>query len=195
MKYSLIVTLLAAAPALADCPVAADLETGIRVTESDGTTNTFRLIDDGIVQNDGVATDGYTYRNLLAQGTHLIGLSDTENGNDIPDTVRTMTYAFAPAGMPIPEASSSRSYQTTVTSPTSVYPETQTQAWGAMTTLTIGDCTYDMIPGKLTYTNTDYVVYEGLYYLPDVGLGLLHSYQIQGDPVDRYQAIKIEALQ
>lgn len=64
-----------------------------------------------------------------------------------------------------------------------------------MTTLDIGECTYDMIPGKLTYTNASYVVLEGLYFLPALELGLLHSYQIQGQPADTYTAVKIEAVQ
>ena len=48
---------------------------------------------------------------------------------------------------------------------------------------------------KVVYTNADYVVLEGLYYLPALELALLHSYQIQGEPASNYVASKIETVQ
>ena len=195
MKPHLLIALMLGTPALAECPTAADLSGGVRVTEDDGTTNTFTLIGDGVVQNDGLAPDGYAYRNLLAKGTHLIGLSDTQNGQDIPDTVRRMQYPVAASDLPVPTPSSRASYDTTVSANGGSYPEEQVQAWGTMTTLTIGECTYDMIPGKVVYTNDSYVVNEGLHYLPALELALLYSYQIEGDPADIYTPVRIEALQ
>lgn len=195
MKPLIILTLMAATPALAECPVAADLETGVRVTESDGTINLFTAVGDGVVQNDGTAPSGYTYRNLLAQGTHLVELGDTENGSYADGTRRTVIYPISRADMPVPTPNSRNEYETTIRAAGGDYPESQTQMWGAMTTLDIGECSYDMIPGKLTYTNSSFVVLEGLYYLPALELGLLHSYQIQGESADNYVASKIEAVQ
>lgn len=195
MKILLAVSLLAASPALADCPVAADLATGVRVTETDGTVNLFTAIGDGTVVNDGTAPDGYTYRNILAQGTHLVELGDTSNGAFMPDTHRVVTYPTPRANMPAPTTTTSYEFDTTIATSTGEYAEVQTQRWGAQSSLTIGDCTYDMIPAKINYTNADYVVLEGLHYLPALELALLHSYQIQGEPASIYTAAKIETVQ
>lgn len=197
MKSRLLAVLCAvvAGPALAQCPTAADLRSGVRVTESDGTTNVFTAVGDGIVQNDGATTGGYTYRNLLAQGTHLIGLSDTDGGEDIPNTVRRMEYDMAIPALPVPAPGMRNTYETVVTVSDGSYDETQTQVWGQPTRLTIGDCTYDMIPGKLVYTNRDFVVREGLYYLPALEFALLHSYQSNDDPAAQYVATGIEAVE
>lgn len=195
MKALLVLTLFAASPVLAECPVAADLADGVRVTESDGTVNLFTAIGDGAVVNDGTSPDGYTYRNILAQGTHLVELGDTSNGAYIPDTRRVVNYPFARVDMPIPSAAASFDFATTITTGTGEYAETQTQKWGTLSSLTIGACTYDMIPAKVVYTNADYVVLEGLYYLPALELALLHSYQIQGEPASNYVASKIETVQ
>lgn len=195
MKFLTLIPLLTAAPAFADCPVAADLAGGIRVTETDGTINLFTAQGNGVVQNDGTAPDGYTYRNVLAQGTHLVELGDTENGQYVNDSRRIITYPMERTVMPLPTPNSRWDVATTVAAMgNDGYPEQQVQGWGAPATLTIGECTYDMIPGKVTYTNSDFVVFEGLHYLPALGLALLHSYQIQGDPADTYTAAKIEAV-
>lgn len=195
MKLLSLLTLLTASPVLADCPVAADLATGVRVTETDGTVNLFTAIGDGVVQNDGTAGGGYTYRNVLAQGTHLVELGDTEQGDYIPDTLRRISYPQTRENMPIPQANSRSEYPTSITSASGSYSEHQTQTWGTLTTLVIGDCTYDMIPGKLVYTNSDYTVFEGLHYLPALELALLHRFQIQGDPASDYIAARIEAVE
>ncbi|MEL6958394.1 MAG: hypothetical protein AAGL89_05510 [Pseudomonadota bacterium] len=194
MKPIYLLACLAAGPALANCPTAADLDGGVRVTEDDGTINLFTRQADGFVRNDGTATFGYTYRNILAQGTHLIELGDTENGEYIAGTIRTVEFPGGNAALPVPSPNTSVEYETTVDTGTSVYPETQTQVWGAQTTLQIGDCTYDMIPGDLTYVNDSFTVFEGIYYLPEVGLGLLHTYQIEGEAPSRYTASLIEAV-
>ena len=195
MKPLIILTLLAASPALADCPVAADLQNGVRVTETTGTTNLFTAQANGRVQNDGATPDGYLYRNVLVQGTHLAELGDTDGSDYLPGTRRTVTYPVADSAMPLPQPNTSATYETTIATSSGSYPETQDQRWGAMTTLPIGECTYDMVPGKITYTNSDYVVFEGLHYLPALQLALLHSYQIQGDAPDVYEAALIEAVQ
>ena len=195
MKFLALLPLLAATPVFAECPVAADLDSGIRVIETDGTVNLFVNIGDGVVQNDGVAPDGYRFRNILAQGTHLVELGDVDDGSYILGTQQSVSYGVPRGSLPIPTANSTWSVETVVTlDDGGSYPETQSQRWGAPTTLSIGDCTYDMIPAKLTYINSDYEVYEGLHYLPALGLALLNTYQIKGDVPSVYTAARIEAV-
>ena len=64
-----------------------------------------------------------------------------------------------------------------------------------MTTLTIGPCTYDMIPGKITYINSDYTSFEGLHYLPALQLALLHTYREQDQETSTYTASDIKVVQ
>ena len=195
MKYVLIAALTAASPALGECPVAADLASGVQVTETDGSVNLFTALGDGVVQNDGYSPGGYSFRNVLAQGTHLVELGDTQGEDYVPNSRRTVTYPMAQAEMPIPQTSTSLEFETTITTAGGEYPEQQIQKWGEASTLTIGECTYDMIPGKVTYTNTNYVVFEGLHYLPDLELSLLHSYQIQGEIASTYTASRIQVVE
>ncbi len=196
MKSMLFIPLLAASSAMADCPVAGDLATGLRVTETNGTVNVFTDIGDDRISSDSLSARGNTYRNVLVHGTHLIELGDTIDGEWDPDNHRIVSYNMPTTDMPMPTPQSTWSFETTIASPgLSGYPETQTQRWGALTTLTIGACTYDMIPGKVTYTNESYTVFEGLHYLPALQLALLFTYQEQGQPVDTYTAATIEAVQ
>jgi len=194
MRSILLLTCLAASPAFAQCPTEADLTGGILITEMDGTTNQFTGQGNGIVQNDGRAPDGFTYRNRLAQGTHLIELGDTDGRNYINDSRIEVSYPQAAARLPIPTASSRWNVETVVSDSNGRYPESQTQSWGAMTTLTIGNCSYDMIPGKVSYTNADYVVFEGLYYLPELKFAFLNTYQIKGEDPSVYTPMRIEAV-
>ena len=194
MRIFATIAIFAATPVLAVCPDVTDLANGIRVTETDGAVNIFFTIEDGLAQNDGTASGGYTYRNILAHGTHLIELGDTENGAYITGTRRVVDYAMSTYQMPIPSPSSKWDVDTIVDNG-GEYAERQTQSWGSMATIQIGDCTYDMIPGKLSYTNRNATVFEGLHYLPALEISLLHSYQTQGEPASIYTAAKIEAVQ
>lgn len=196
MKSVLLIPLLAATTAVADCPVAGDIATGIRVTESGGTVNLFTDAGADRVNSDSVTEYGKTYRNVLVHGTHLIELGDTVDGVWQMESLHIVTYNMPTRDMPIPAPLTTWTVETSIATPgLSGYPETQTQRWGALTTLKIGNCTYDMIPGKITYTNEDFVVFEGLHYLPALELAFLHSYQQQGEDGDTYTAISIEVVQ
>ncbi|MDA9207329.1 hypothetical protein N9O61_00445 [Octadecabacter sp.] len=194
MRVFATIALFTASPVLAECPTASDLANGVQIVEADGTVNLFTALGNGIVKNDGTAPDGYTYRNVLAQGTHLIELGDTENGAYISGSLRVVDYQMQPDQMPIPAPNTTWVVDTIVDNG-SEYDERQTQSWGAITTLSIGECSYEMIPGKVSYINSDYTVFEGLHYLPGLELGILHSYQIQGEPPSHYVATSIEAVQ
>ena len=96
MRILATLTLCSATPVWADCPVASDLATGVAITETDGTVNLFLAMGGGVVMNEGTAPSGYTYRNLLAQGTHLMELGDTENGSYVPESRRDIDYGLEP---------------------------------------------------------------------------------------------------
>lgn len=187
------IVIVGALPALA-CPTGADLTNGIRVTEGDGTTNDFRSLRSGVVQQDGRATDGYTYRTLLGQGVHILQLADTENGALIQDTVYSTAYPTSPGDLPIPTPGSRWEVDTSIRSVDEIYAEAQTQAWGNVVPFTIGDCTYDAIPGKVDYISDGFHIKETLMFMPDLGFALLMVYEDVGYDVTTFTYADIAPL-
>lgn len=186
---------LCAGPAMAECPTGADMTTGVRVYESNGTQSIMRDQGDGIVTLDGVLSDGRGFRTLLGRGAHVLVISDTENGVNIPGSVLTNTYAMAPADMPLPEPFAQFTFQTDVDAYGDAFTETQTQAWGGVFDYTIGDCTYDALPGKIVYSNRSRTINETVTYIIDLGFVYLNSFQMEPNPPARYAATRIEAVQ
>jgi len=176
MKPFLVLTLLAATPAWAECPTGKDLATGIRVTETDGTFHVYRDIGKSIVQVDINYGDDLTSRNLLAQGNHVLQLADTDNRAIVPGTVVNTAYPSAAAELPIPTANLTWTIDTTVKAYGDIYAETQTHTWGDTFNLTIAECSFDAIEGELIYNSDGYIVTEGVYYIPALGIGLLYAY-------------------
>ncbi|MEL6958392.1 MAG: hypothetical protein AAGL89_05500 [Pseudomonadota bacterium] len=157
------------------CPTAADLEAGIVIMEDDGTRNVFTSVRNGVVSQDGVTPDGFEFRTLLAQGVHVLQLADTEDGALIPDTVYTTSYPDPVNTLPIPEAGLTWDVSTGITSFEETYTEQQSQVWGAMVPFSIGECTYDAIPGKVEYLSDLSHFREQIIFVPALGLGLLTS--------------------
>lgn len=197
MKYPFFIALLASSPVFADCPVAADLVGGVRVIEDDGTIVTFVAQGDGLVLQEIIFAldNGIIYRTMLAHGTSVVSSMDTQNGAVIDETQMDTSYPVAPADLPVPTPLSSHTFETTVVDSIGQYSATQTQSWGAMQSLAIGDCTYDMFLGKVNYTSDYYVVTEKLHYLPALELALLYSRKTDDQPEYFYTASYIETMQ
>lgn len=195
MKPLLVLTLLAATPAWADCPTGTDLTTGIRVVESDGVSHIYRDIGKGVVQVDIDYGDGFTSRNLLAQGNHVLQLADTENGQVLSDSVSNTAYPTRAADLPVPTPNMVWNVDTTVKAFGDIYAEKQTQTWGDTFNLTIGTCSYDAIEGALTYTADDYTITEGVYYIATLGIGLLFAYEATDVEREIYTFSDIAAVQ
>jgi hypothetical protein len=194
MKPLLTLTLLAAAPALADCPTGADLATGIRVLEADNTTHIYSDNGKGIVQVDITYDGGGVSRNLLAQGNHVLQLSNIENGRVIPDTIANTAYPTSAENLPIPTANDVWTVQTTVNAYGDIYAETQMQTWGDTFTLTIGTCSFEAIKGALKYVSDANTIDEGVYFIPALGISLLYSYGDLEMAPEVYSFTQIEAV-
>lgn len=195
MKPLIILAALIATPALADCPTGADLATGIRVIDDAGANSVFRAVSPGVVQQDGAYDDGYAFRTMLAHGTHILQLSDMENGAVLPDSVVNTAYPTAANTLPVPTPNSEWNVLTTIRGYGDIYAEQQTQDWGRTFTLTVGACSFDAIPGKIRYTSEGFRVDEGLYYLPELGIALLHSYDDAESEPETYEILSIQKAQ
>lgn len=191
---SLLALLLLSTPALADCPDAGDLASGIQVGEDDGTVHIFRDLGNGVVEQTGTYTDGYTFRTLLAQGVHVLQLSDTENGKVIPDSIANTAYPDNAADLPVPAAGMTWQVNTTINAYGDIYAEEQSQVWGQPTSLSVGACTFNALPGKITYVSDGDVIVESLYFLPDAGFALLVGYDDTGGDPSVYTYTSIAPL-
>lgn len=192
MKALILLPLLTATPALADCATGADLSTGIRMIEGDGTTYILTAQSNGVVRQDAFYSDGYVSRNLLGHGVHVLQLADVEDGAMVPDSILNTAYPMAVADMFVPTSSSNWSAETTINAFGYIYAETQSQTWGEAFDMTLGDCTYTALPGKIKYASDGLTIDEGVYYFPDLGVSFLHAYDDNESDPDQFTLLTIE---
>lgn len=165
-----------AAPALADCPVRADMGRGVEVRMEDGTIETYRAGGAGIVIVDSPPDDnGVVVQTELGQGTYVLALTDIVDGKPDTDTQYTFSFGRDAADLPVPLPHTKSSFKTNVRIDSDRFVETLVVNWGAATTITYGDCRYDMIPGDFTYDSADYQANETVHFLPDLGIGILYA--------------------
>ena len=183
---------LSAAAQEAACPTAADLATGIRATETDGTVHDFTALDGPLVQEDITAPGEDTYRAIFVHGAHLIYLGPPE-----PDGIayqEDTEYVIPINDLPIPAPDSTALYRTTVTDIDGPYVQNRFQDWGPMEEARIGACSLRAITGTLTYVSQYDRITETILYLPDLRIGLLTRYAMSGQPDETYDFNALEAL-
>lgn len=170
-------TLMAlASPAWAECPVSGDLDTGIQLSHEDGTVEVYRAISPGIVELIGEYPDGYISRTLTGQGVYLLEFADLVDGEIDPSTRITYAMRDLPTDLPVPKDGVTFRAAMTVTNSDEMYAEKLAATWGEQTQMTYDGCSYTMIPGTLSYVNSDYSYEEGLHYLPELEFAYLASY-------------------
>lgn len=195
MKTLALLTLLAATPALAECPIAGDLSSGIRVYDTVGGVETFLEIGNTVVQADFRDSTGFASRVLLGKGTHVLRSGDVENGRMVNDSITITTYPYPNVSLPIPAPRSKWDISTSVNQYGDIIAEQQSQVWRRATTLTIGDCTLNAIRGKVTYARAGSTLIEDVAYFPDLGFTLLLSFKFTDEPGDTFTFTRIEAVQ
>lgn len=187
---------LLAGPALADCPVAADLASGIRLISEDGTREVYLQQGPGVVEMTGTYPDGYTSRTLLGQGIYVLELVDLIDGQADLSTRLTFAFPMQPGEIPIPAAGDVWQVKTAMWDGYESIAETISARWGSLARVTYGDCSYDMIAGTLSYSSADYSHQEVIHYLPQLGFGALYSYDDADLPEpDVYVVVGIERVE
>jgi hypothetical protein len=194
MRYLFAIT-LACAPlaALAQCPTAADLETGIRFSVDQDATETFRTVRPGVVEAIFSYEDGFASRNLLAKGVYLLEVVDIVDG--VPDMGTRTTFAFPrnAEDMPLPETGAPLQFDVVVNDAGAFNRESQDYVVGSRTQVTIGTCTYDMLPIDVSFDPSPDNTVERLHYLPALGIAYLAASTYDGGR-DDYDYNAIEAL-
>ena len=139
-------------------------------------------------------TDGL--RNLLAKGLYLAEVIDFSGDTLDPATRLTYSYPMDFAEMPLPTPGGNWNTGATVLGSDGMNVENQVYSFGQFTTLTIGACSYQMMPIEIRYPvqEEDTEAVDTLHWLPDLGLSYLAGSQ-QGQEVDRYDYVGISAVQ
>ena len=187
-----------ASPAFAECPVAGDLSTGIRATMDDGTYEDFTTLGNGLVEMLGYYDDDIEFvtRYFLAHGTYVVQAIDMEADKAIVDSRWTYSYPVNPGELPPPEADARWSGKVGGLDSGGAFQETHSHRWGAVTTASYGDCSYDMILGTLFYKGDGYEFSEEVHYLPELGISLLTRFFEEAEDVDDvYTYVSIEKLE
>ena len=186
---------LAALPcaALAECPTGADLSTGIRVLGGDDTVETYQSQGPHIVRNDFYFEPGQGSQNLLARGVYLVQSIAIEDRVLDPKSRRTYTYPLTPEMMPDPTPGGQWVAPVAALEDGTLGTQVHSMQFGEQTSLTLGACTYRMVPIRVEY-DSDPGYVETLYHLPDLGFALFGASQDADGTVETYSFLSIEKV-
>lgn len=175
MKYIISVGLILignAAAAQTTCPTAADLQAGIHLDFSDGTTETYRRTGPATASVEGFDGVEVYFRLEIAHGTHLLDYVNVYEGAPEEESRQVYDYGVPPEQLPVPVAGARFNSEVTVTASDGTRREDQFQAYVEGPPLTIGGCIYEVIDVVIAYDTPDNYI-EHINYLPQLGLGYL----------------------
>ncbi len=191
-RFACALVALGPVAAAAACPTAADLAKGIRFTLASGETDVYRASGDTRVTGTFTERPFAGSQYVLIQGIYIANVNSFENMLPVPDTSVETEYRSPDRDLPTPEAETIWTVASSSTAGQDKWSEEQTYSAGELSEVTLGDCTYEMIPITVTYSsNRGYL--EQLHYLPELGV----SYMVASESPDgRHQStyVKIEAL-
>lgn len=199
IRFPLTALLLAATGiaggAQAGCPTGADMTSGVTFRLSTGETESFRRLDNGLIQGLFAYEPDQASRTLLARGIYLLEVVTLENGK--PDFTTRTTYSFPqpPSELPLPASGGEWSVTAATYGEGHIATERQHYAFGEMTRQSYGACSYDMIPITIRYPELDDEQrHDVLHFLPELGLSYLAEFHDK-DGSDIYDYISIETSQ
>lgn len=181
--------LLSTGAVWADCPVAADLDKGIRFTVNAQESETIRNYGDGVLLSLYEVEGATGSHVLLGQGIYLLQLMDIEDGKLLASTRSTYAYAMRPSEMPVPTPNGGWSAQYMFEG---FEAQSVEYVFGALTKQSFGECSYDMIPVDAVYQPAG--DHEILHYFPELGLSYLAGYYDNGK-LERYSYVGISAVE
>ncbi|NDU99979.1 hypothetical protein [Pseudoroseicyclus tamaricis] len=189
-----ILALITAGPAFAECPVPADMETGIRVEYSDGLVEMFRASGPGVVESIGVDYDEPIYWMEMAQGLYVTDYAEVWGDFiDLPNATRH-DYGAPAAELPVPEPAGRWDAR-----PDLLYPDeapvsvTQSYVFGPEEAISVGACRFDALEVTTAYQSDDNYI-EGVTYLSDFGFGWLAWMDDETDGYSTYSAVSIAPM-
>ncbi len=184
--------MLSAGAVLADCPVAADLDKGIRFTAEAQESETIRNYGNGVLLSLYEVEGAINSHVLLGQGIYLLQSIDIEDGKPIARTRSTYAYSMQPSEMPVPTPNADWSAQYVFGDGYGYATHNVEYVFGALTKESFGECSYDMIPVDVVYQPAG--DRELLHYFPELGLSYLAGHYDDDGKLDRYSYVRISAV-
>ncbi len=193
MKRLLVPLLLAASPGLA-CPTSADLKTGIVVEDEEEFKALYQIRDGQIQRTDFFDTEE-SWRSTLAFGTFWTKEELLRGGIHQPEDDITVTLLEKAATFSRPSANLTQTVETQLSfAAESPITETITHSWAEVDSLSISDCTYKSIAGRISYEAQGDTYLEVVEFLPALGITLIVGDAISGEEPILYPARKIYVL-
>ncbi|MBN9887765.1 hypothetical protein [Salipiger abyssi] len=178
----------------ADCPTAADLDTGILFHLAGGDTELFRREDAQTVRSVyHYAEENAESHVLLGRGMYVLAYGETQDGQPVPEGLMHYDFGRTPAEMPLPEPESGWTADVEVTATWGSEHEVQIYSFGPLSRVSFGDCSYDMIPVIQSYRPDPLGTVEFVNWLPELGISYL-SRIADREGEDRYDYTGIEAV-
>lgn len=177
----------------AQCPSIADLEKGILFKIDTNHSELFRTLPSGVTEAIYSENGQPLTRTMLAKGVYLLELVDLENGTPIADT--RVTYSFPQSSADLPDAQPETQFLATaaVLEGGNIRSERQVYNTGPLSSVAIGDCSYEMFTITITYPDDNANNSDVLYYLPALKIAYLAEATYDGN-TDKYSYSGIEAV-
>lgn len=180
------------------CPTASDLtEGGIIFEFEEGDSETFRELRPGLIESvyaHDAEASGAT-RVLLAKGLYVLEIIELERGELQPNTRLTYAFPVAADALLLPETETNGlakwSYKVAYNDVGYIDQETQTFTPQPKFEKSYGDCTYDVLPVHVHYSETPLTDRDVLHYLPALGISYLAgNITAEGEETYEYQSIR-----
>lgn len=184
MRCFLLAFLASPVIAHAACPTQSDLAEGIGFDIAGGGTETYKALNNGVIEVVYSDSDGFSSRTMLGQGAYLLEVIDLDNGAPDPSTRITYSHVLAPEDMPVPRPNGGWVSKVASMEGGSVTQEVQDHTFGPMGTLTVGACSYDTFEITVRYDDADESI-DTIAYLPELGIGLLVGIAYNGSEGER----------
>ncbi|WP_318337670.1 hypothetical protein [Defluviimonas sp. D31] len=167
----------------ADCPVAADLTTGIAAEYADGGRVEYRSAGEGRIAifepNEDDAARGLYF--LSVAGLYDLAVAHRLNGANDPDRSLTLVYSEPEEDLPIPVPGGSwLGTVDTVFPDGTVDTDTAIYVFGAASDREIGGCRYATLPVKASFVGPVDWVAQDFIYFSDLGIAVPTARMVSG---------------
>jgi len=194
MRAALFALTFLATPAFAQCPTAADMDKGVRLTDLDGYSETYRKEGAHFIRSEWTDGTSEGSRFLLLKGLYMVEYFDTTDGDVISGSRSTHAYPLKPKDAPLPVADGRWDTEVVTLDSSGMSNSRESYIYGPSTQVTIGGCTYEMLPVIGIYHDDDGYE-ETLNYLPELGFSYLVESRTKGADAERYTYVRIETLE
>ncbi|GMG81978.1 hypothetical protein LNKW23_11910 [Paralimibaculum aggregatum] len=193
-----ILALLAAGPAAAACPTAADLEAGIEAVYSDGfVTRYSRSGPDRVLELNAAADGGQEFYTESHEGLLILREGDSANGRPLPGT--ETRYRYLPPVEELPEIRAGAAFSAAYWALSGaeatpfVLPEKVSVRAAEAEAMALGACRFEMLDVEMRWIGTEGTTVSRLGYLTELGIALLLGSSTVGRPEldERYTPVDL----